>query len=134
MTKDEALAEVQKHGTVTLAAKALKVPRSTFQHWMKGAKGATGEIRPKAGKSLSDFRAIHDKSFIIPVKIKEGLKLLGSGWEYEAQFGKICGISLADLGNFRDQFSDYVVVVRRDGKRAWAGTPAVAQKMKDMVS
>ena len=87
------------------------------------------------GKSLAEFRATHDKAFIIPKKIKEALQQLGSsGWEYEVGFAKLAGISLADLGNFRDQFAEHVVAIRRDGKRAWAGSKDTAAKMRAMVS
>lgn len=131
MTPEKAIAAVKKHGSVRAAAKALGVPRQTFDHhWQKSK---TRDIERKSGKSLADFRAMHDKSFIIPTRIKEGLKQLGDGWEYEMTFAKICGVGLADLSSFRDEFSDFVVVVRRDGKRAWAGTKVTAQKMKEMI-
>lgn len=87
-----------------------------------------------AGRSLEDFRAEYDKDFIVPKKIKEGLKLLGAGWEYEVAFARLAGISLNDLSNYRDAFSDHVVVIRRDGKRAWAGNAATAAAMKEMLA
>lgn len=132
LTKEEAQAEVKKHGNIAAAARAHKVARSTFQHWVKGIKDPERARRPTAGKSLADFRATHDKAFIIPARIKEGLKQLGDGWEYETGFAKMAGVSLLDLGHFRDQFSEFVVVVDRGGKRAWAGTPSVAARMREM--
>lgn len=131
MTPEQVIAAVKEHGSVAAAARALGIARQTLDHHWQKSKKAT--IEHKSGKSLSDFRAMHDKSFIIPTRIKEGLKQLGDGWEYEAQFAKIAGISLSDLSIFRDEFSDFIVVVRRDGKRAWAGTKATAQRMKEMI-
>jgi hypothetical protein len=93
------------------------------------------EICPvvKKGKTLSDFRAIYDKSTIVPAKVKAGLKELGaSGWEYEALFSKAIGLSLSDLGMFRDQFADHVVSLK-EGRRIWAGSVGVAKQMKEML-
>lgn len=85
-----------------------------------------------AGRSLSEFRSTYDKATIIPAKVKEALKSLGTGWEYEVQFAKLAGVSLADLGAFRDQFAPHVVSLR-EGRRAWAGTAATAKQMREML-
>lgn len=132
LTKEQAQAEVEKHGSISLAAKANKVPRSTFRRWLRGVKRFT-PAASKPGKSLTEFRQAYDKSLIVPQRIREGLKALGEGWEYESQFARLAGLSLPDLGNFRDQFSDHIVVLRRDGKRAWAGTAALAARMREMI-
>lgn len=87
-------------------------------------------------KTLSDFRAIHDKSFVIPNKIKEGLTKLGNdGWEYENDFVKLCGVPVSDFARFREDFAEYYVMVGglRSGKRVWAGSKALAEKMRAMV-
>lgn len=120
--------EVKKHGSLKAAAKALKLPRTTLQYRLK----KESPVKSIAGKSISEFRAAHDKSFIIPNKIKAALKSLGDGWEYELQFSKIAGVSLADLGSFRPMFEEYIVLVERT-KRAWAGSKATAEKMRAMV-
>lgn len=89
----------------------------------------------KKPKTLQDFRAVHDKSFVIPNKIREGLAKLGNdGWEYETDFVKLCGVSVLDFASFREQFADYYVVVggTRSGKRVWAGSKALAAKMREM--
>lgn len=89
------------------------------------------------GKSLSDFRATHDKSFVVPNKIKEGLAKLGEdGWEYEIEFIKLCGLSTTDFSRFREQFEDYYLTVNVNGrnhKRVWAGSKKLAAKMREMV-
>lgn len=136
MTREEAESAVKQHGGVRQAARALGVPRRTMQDRLDGIpeKQAAQCLAAKVGRSLADFRAEYDKATIIPARIKAGLKALGSGWEYEVAFAKAAGVSLADLGMFRPQFDQYVVVIRRDGKRAWAGTTATAQAMKDMLT
>lgn len=143
MTGSEVLALVKKHGgNARAAAKAAGVARSTFQEWVKKAKSgkdiatapASEHTSKKVGRSLSDFRSAYDKDFIIPTKIKDGLKTLAGGWEYEVTFAKIAGVSLSDLAAYRDQFAAYVVVVKRDGKRAWAGSASMAKAMREMVS
>ena len=122
---------IKQYGSIASAARKFGVPRQTLMHRIK--KGFPLEPKPSAGKSLSDFRAAHDKGFIIPRRIKDALEQLGDGWEYEVPFAKLAGVSLTDLSVFREQFAQYIVVVKRDGKRAWAGTPAVAEKMRGMV-
>jgi len=86
----------------------------------------------KAGKTLAEFRASHDKSFIVPQKIKEGLKKLGGGWEYEVNFLKLAGLSTTDLANHRDAFTDHIVLVDRT-KRVWCGTKELANKLREMA-
>ena len=89
--------------------------------------------KPKpAGKSLAEFRAAHDKAFIVPQKIREGLKKLGGGWEYEVNFLKLAGLSTTDLANHRDAFTDHIVLVERT-KRVWCGTKELAAKLREMT-
>lgn len=90
----------------------------------------------KVGKSLQEFRAEHDKSYIVPLKIREAIKKLGvDGWEYEVQFLRLAGLSVTDLAAYRDEFADHFVVVGgRNPKRLWAGSVGLAQKMREMVS
>lgn len=138
MTKAEIEAEIKKHGgNKTAAGKALGLTRSQVNRALKGAKVKTqnGNSSPqigKVGRSLQEFRAAHDKNFIVPGKIREALKSLGDGWEYEAQFIRLAGISAVDMGNFREQFAEHIVVVDRT-KRVWAGTKATASKLREMV-
>lgn len=93
-------------------------------------------VPKKAGKDLAAFRANHDKSFIVPNRIKEGLEQLGNdGWEYEIDFIKLCGLNINDFGRFRDQFSDNIVAFKQDGRdrRIVAGSKALAAKMREML-
>lgn len=89
-----------------------------------------------AKKSLADFKAAHDKSFIVPAKIKTALAALGSdGWEYEADFNKAAGVSSNDLSAYRDTFAEHIVLIKAGGKerRVWAGSKALAAKMREML-
>lgn len=92
---------------------------------------------PKAkavGKGLQEFRALHDKAFIVPTKIKAALEALADGWEYEAAFIKLAGISQADCSAYRDQFEEFVVIVGgKTQKRVWCGTKKLATQLRGMV-
>lgn len=93
--------------------------------------------KPSTGKSLQDFRAEHDKSYIVPKRIREAVAKLGDGWLYEVEFLRLAGLSTTDLAAYRDEFLDYVVNVGSAGgktpRRIWAGTKALAQKMRDLL-
>jgi hypothetical protein len=132
MTPTEAQELLAKHGSMTKAAAAVGMSRNAFKRRLD--KGAT-PTPPTArhGRTFSDFRAEYDKDYIVPKKIREGLAILGDGWEYESAFVKLAGVSLADIATYRDSFSDHVVQLRRDGKRAWAGTKALAKQMREVV-
>jgi hypothetical protein len=122
---------ISKYGTIVAAARALGMPRQTIESRLK--KKQPVNLPPaKVGRGLVEFRSTHDKSFIVPQKIKAGLQKLGEGWEYEMAFAKIAGVSLGDLSAFRSLFDEHIVIVDRT-KRAWAGTKAFAEKMREMV-
>lgn len=87
-------------------------------------------------KTLDDFRSVHDKNYLVPQKIKEGLeKLSPTGWEYESDFIKMCVTNNNDFAKFRGQFADFLVIIKQDGRerRVWAGSKALAAKMRDML-
>lgn len=91
-------------------------------------------VKKDTKKTLKDFRKAHDRSYIVPERIKEALKQLGSdSWEYETVFVKMVGIGQTELNIYRDQFEDYVVETKRGGKRVWAGSKGLAEKMREMV-
>lgn len=87
------------------------------------------------GKDLAAFRSSHDKNFIVPKKIEDGLKALGPDkWEYQADFVKLCQISVTDLAMFREQFSDFLVEVSgKTRKSIWCGSKGLATKLRAMV-
>lgn len=88
------------------------------------------------GKDLAAFRAAHDRAYIIPQKISQGLAALGDSWEYEADFIRRCGCSTTDFAAYREQFKEFYVETPRyaaasRGKRAWAGTKAFARRLRE---
>lgn len=124
------------NGNQRLAAQHLGIARSSLQRRIKigGVKSAKlADPSKKLGRSLADFRSEHDKDFIVPGRIKKALETLGEAWEYETDFARLAGVGLADLGIYRDKFEEYYVVVNRSGKRAWSGSKATAQKMREML-
>jgi hypothetical protein len=121
---------VTKHGSLTKAAKALGIARSTLARRLQNMPKTSA---PKVGKSLADFQASHDKDYIVPNKIKAALQELGEGWSYETDFLRLAGVSVTDLALYRDSFSPYWLVVDRSGKRVWAGSKAMADKMREMI-
>ena len=138
----QALDAVAETGNAVKAAKKLKMSPSGLKDRLKVARergmkhkvvAAQVEATKKTGRSLNDFRSEYDKNYIVPRKIKEALMELGEGWEYEVNFAKIAGVGLVDMGNYRDEFSQHIVVLNREGRRAWAGTVATAHKMREMI-
>jgi hypothetical protein len=86
------------------------------------------------GKDLETFRSLHDKSFIVPKKIRDGLAALGDSWEYEVEFLKRCSLANQDLAMYRDQFADfYVDTPGRNPKRVWAGSKKFATQLRERL-
>lgn len=85
------------------------------------------------GRSLAEFKQAYDKNTIIPQKMRAALKELGAAWEYESEFIKRAGVSYTDLNAFRDMFADHVVVVKRESKKIWCGTPSFANQLKELI-
>ena len=143
ITPEQAVAAIREHGGLRPAARALGVDNGWLCRIAKRAAGpltgpdtVSGTIaaKPKGVKTLTDFRQAYDKDTIVPAKIKEGLAALGAdGWEYEVEFAKLCGVSLYDMGRVRERFADHIVSIGRNTKRAWAGSKALAAKMREMV-
>jgi hypothetical protein len=88
-------------------------------------------------KGADDFQKLYDNSYVVPKKIQEGLAKLGpDGWEYQAEFAKSCGVNnLAHFNAYCVQFEkDHCVQIGGSkGKRAWAGSKALATKMRSML-
>lgn len=132
MTKTEAETLLRKHGSIRAAARSIGRHRSLIQRALHGKGAKAPEAKEPAGRSITEFRSLYDKDYIIPRKIKAAIKALGSGWEYEVQFARGAGIGLSDLGNYRDQFADYVVTLR-ESRRVWAGSVATAKSIRGML-
>ncbi len=94
--------------------------------------------KPKArnkSHSKDDFRKAHDKTFIVPKKITEGIKSLGKeGWAYEREFLAICSLSTTDMARFRDEFEEFIVKTPgKAPKRIWAGSTEFAEELREMA-
>lgn len=104
---------------------------------MASAKKAKSQPERKvstAGKTLADFRAEHDKSYIVPKRIRDALAKLGEGWLYEVEFLRVAGLSTTDLAAYRDEFTEHTVTVGgRTTKRIWVGDKSLAKKMREMT-
>lgn len=86
------------------------------------------------GKSIEDFRKAHDKSFIVPAKIKDGLAQLGESWEYEAEFIRRCSLCQTDMAAYRERFEDHFIIIGgKNPKRIWAGTKKLADQLREMT-
>jgi hypothetical protein len=133
MTADEAQALLKKHGTLTRAAAAAGMVRSTFTRLVgTAAKPVPAMAKKGVVRSLTDFRNTYDLATIVPRKIAAGLKALGNGWLYEVEFAKEAGLTLRDLGLFRDNYAEHIVAVK-DSRRAWVGSKKIAEEMRNMI-
>lgn len=94
-------------------------------------------------RTLSDFRAAHDKDVVIPNKIRAALEAMAKEhaerWCYEGEdpdvgpgILKRTGISTTDLGRYRERFEAHIVVVpgrngKSQAKRVWFATIKAAE-------
>lgn len=135
ITAEQARAALKQYGSERKAAAALGTTRHMVKRIAEGHSVVVKQEQSvkKFGRSLNDFRATYDKSYIVPKKIREALKRLGTGgWAYEIEFVKEAGVTLGDLGGFREQFAEYIVPLR-DSRRAWAGSPSTAKQLREML-
>lgn len=123
---------IKKYGSIAGAAKALGITRSKLRRQLAQRLKAKAVAETK-GRKVAEFRSLYDKSYYVPQKVKQALRVLGAGWEYEVEFAKIAGITLQDLNIVREQFVDYLVLVGRDGRRIWCGDKKTAAEMRRMV-
>lgn len=136
-TAADCQAALKKHRTKADAARALGMDRMTFGRRLGGtppAKTAVKAAVVSQARSLSEFRATFDKDTIFPKKIDAALEQIGKdGWAYEVEFAKLAGLGLAQLAIYRESYAEHVVHLGRDSKRAWAGSKAMAAKMREML-
>lgn len=86
-------------------------------------------------KTLADFRAAHDKSVIVPAKIRKALADMAAehpeNWDYEMDFMRRAGISPTDMGMFRAQFEQHVVeTTGHNPKKVWFASVKAAEKAR----
>jgi hypothetical protein len=136
-TAADCSAALKAHGSKAVAARSLGMSRTTFVRRLSGATAAPPRKAAPvaaAGRSLAEFRSTFDKDTIFPQKIDAALAQLGKdGWAYEVEFAKLAGVGLAQLANYREPYAEHIVPLNRDSKRAWAGSKAMAAKMREML-
>lgn len=93
----------------------------------------------KPKKDLSSFRASHDRSVIVPNKIRAALVELEKAegpeaWEYEQEFMRRAKISSTDVGQYRDDFLAYIVQTPgNNGKRVWFAQAKAAKTARETL-
>lgn len=87
------------------------------------------------GRTLADFVNENDRNIVVPRKIEAALARIGTQWRKAVEFQKESGVSLIELNAFRDQYLDYIVVVRKDGKPSdiWFGDKDAAAEARKSV-
>jgi len=132
VTDEQIIEEYKKTGNIRAVFEKFRVPQSRTYGVIHKARRDKVIGNPVV-KTLADFKNAHNRDTIVPKKIKDALTMLGKGgWEYELAFSKMAVIHLSDLGNFRTMFADYVVELK-GGRRAWAGSVALAKQMREML-
>lgn len=99
--------------------------------------------KPK-GKTIADLQALHDKSVIIPNRIKSAIAALAASddsWAYEIDFMKMAKppIGAQDIAKFREQFADYWAEMpsvngKSQVRRVWFATVAAKKEWEESVS
>ena len=132
ITDEQIVAEYNRTGNKRTVCKNFRVTQDRVFSVISEARNAK-IISDSKVKTLADFKSAHNRDTIVPQRIKKALALLGKGgWEYELVFSRMASIHLSDLGNFRDQFADYIVELK-GGRRAWAGSISLAKQMRSML-
>jgi hypothetical protein len=92
-----------------------------------------------AKRDLGSFRAAHDKSVIVPNKIKAALAALEKrdgveAWCYDAELLKLADLSVNDIAPYREKFENHIVITPaargRQGKRVWFANTKTAAKAR----
>lgn len=85
--------------------------------------------------SLSDLDKQYNPNVIVPAKIKAALAKLGDNAMTSINFQKEAGVTTLQLSQFTEQFENFQVVVRDNGrpKTLWCGTEAFAKKVRERL-
>lgn len=128
----EAHEAVAKHGSVSAAAKALGIARSTLEGRLKNKppKVVPKSGSDKVGMSVDEIRRRFDPDVYVPAKIREGLKALGPRCLPDNEFSRLAGVSTAHLQTYRDshEFPEHWHVV--GGKRLWSGSRKSIEELR----
>ena len=90
----------------------------------------------KKARKPEEFRGAHDKSIIVPAKIRAGIKNLGvNGWLYESEFLAAIDVAHTDFGRFKAEFEEFTVTPRgKNPRRVWCGSKKLAAKFREYVA
>lgn len=85
--------------------------------------------------SLEDLDKQYNPNVIIPARIKAALTKLGDSAMTSLNFSYEANITTNQLAQFADQFEDFQVTVRDNGKARtlWCGTAAFARKVRERL-
>lgn len=99
--------------------------------------------KPK-GKTIADLRAVHDRSVVVPNRIKSAIAVLAASddsWAYEIDFLKLAKppIGSQDIAKFRDQFADYWAEMpgingKAQIRRVWFATTEAKKEWEESVN
>jgi hypothetical protein len=88
------------------------------------------------GRSLTAFKNTYDKSIVVPAKIEAALARISTEYRTSLEFQKEADVSMTELAAFRDQYEDYIVVVKtKDSKPKdiWFGSTELAAEARESV-
>lgn len=98
-------------------------------------------LKVAKGRTVADFRSVHDKDIVIPNKIRGAFaEMAKEGPEhylYEGELLKLAVVSTTDLAKIRESFGDHIVTVRHvngkalsSPKNIWFHDPKVAKRVR----
>ena len=96
------------------------------------------DVTKKAsGRTLADWRSVHDPDVVVPAKIRKALDDMRAegeeNWEYENDLMRRAGISTTNLSRYRPQFETHIVeTTGRNPKRVWFASPKIAEKARGL--
>lgn len=87
---------------------------------------------------LAAFRAEHDRSVIVPTRIRAAFKRMleehPEKWLYEEPFRREAKLANTDMAAARVAFAEHIVVTPGgDGKRVWFADAKVAAKARECL-
>lgn len=96
----------------------------------------------KKGNTIADLRAVHDRSVVIPNRIRAALVTLaasGDAYAYESDFMALAkpSISGKDIAQYRDQFVEFWAEAsgtngKASARRVWFATKKLADEWKSL--
>jgi hypothetical protein len=95
------------------------------------------------GKTIADLRAVHDKTVVVPNRIRAALAALAASsdaWAYEQDFIRLSKppIACMDISRYRDQFTDFWADTpgtngKSSVRRVWFASKKLADEWKETI-